>query len=157
MDSTIIVLWGDHGMHIGQHGSWPKHTNMDIATRIPFILSHPDMPPDTRGVMTDALVESVDIMPTILELAGVPMPTTHPLEGVSLVPLMDTPHQAWKTAVFSQYPKEVPMNSGNWYMGYAMRMPANTTPGGTFWDEIRMAPVWRSVIGGPAGNGGEEP
>ncbi|MCC5849670.1 MAG: sulfatase [Verrucomicrobia bacterium] len=126
LDNTIIVLWGDHGMHVGQHGSWPKHTNMEIATRFPLILHHPDMPNGTRGVLTDALVESVDIMPTILELAGVPVPSTHNLEGVSLVPLMEAPHQAWKTAAFSQYPKEVPMNSGIWYMGYAMRTATHT-------------------------------
>ena len=126
LTNTVIVLWGDHGMHVGQHGSWPKHTNMDIATRIPFIIWDPDMPEGTRGVMTDALMESVDIMPTVLEMVGIPKPSPHPFEGVSLVPLLDDPHQAWKTAAFSQYPKEVPMNSGIWYMGYAMRTPYHT-------------------------------
>lgn len=126
LTNTVIVLWGDHGMHVGQHGSWPKHTNMDIATRIPFIIWDPDLPTGTRGVMTDALMESVDIMPTVLEMVGIPKPSPHPFEGVSLVPLLDDPHQAWKTAAFSQYPKEVPMNSGIWYMGYAMRTPYHT-------------------------------
>lgn len=126
LDSTIIVLWGDHGMHVGQHGSWPKHTNMEIATRYPLIIHHPDMPAEARGVLTNALTESVDIMPTVLELAGLPMPATHDMEGVSLVPLLENPHQSWKTAAFSQYPKEVPSNSGVWYMGYAMRTDAYT-------------------------------
>ena len=121
LNNTIIVLWGDHGMHVGQHGSWPKHTNMDIATRIPFIIHHPDMPAGTQGQMTDALMESVDIMPTLLEMANLPIPSTHTMEGRSLVPLLADPTQTWKTAAFSQYPKEVPMNSGIWYMGYAMR------------------------------------
>jgi iduronate 2-sulfatase len=133
LDNTIVVLWGDHGFHLGQHGSWPKHTNMDIATRIPFIIHHPDMPASAQGVMTDALMESVDIMPTLLEMAGLPMPTTHDMEGVSLVPLLDDPHQTWKTAAFSQYPKEVPMNSGIWYMGYAMRTATHTY---TQWREM---------------------
>lgn len=121
LGDTIIVLWGDHGMHLGRHGSWPKHTNMDVATRIPLIIHHPDMPAGTRGVMTDALVESVDIMPTLLEMTGLPAPKTHTLEGRSFAPLLDSPNRPWKIAAFSQYPKEVPDRSGDWHMGYAMR------------------------------------
>jgi len=116
-DRTIILLWGDHGMHVGQHGSWPKHTNLDVATRIPLILHAPSMPESSKGKLLTALVEGVDIMPTLLELANVDAPTTHDLEGVSMAPLLSDPDQAWKTAAFSQYPRQV---SGTWYMGYVM-------------------------------------
>jgi len=116
-DSTIIVLWGDHGMHVGRHGSWPKHTNMDVATRIPLIIHHPGMPADSQGTLSGALVEGVDLMPTLLELANLQAPSTHDLEGVSLVPLLQDPDLTWKSAAFSQYPRQV---GDVWYMGYAM-------------------------------------
>jgi iduronate 2-sulfatase len=66
---TIVVLWGDHGWHLGDHGLWCKHTNYEQATRIPLIVSAPGM---HRGATTAALVESVDILPTLLDLAGLP-------------------------------------------------------------------------------------
>ena len=67
--TTIVVLWGDHGWHLGDHGMWSKHTNYEQATRIPLIVAAPAA---ARGTSTGALVESVDILPTLLELARVP-------------------------------------------------------------------------------------
>ena len=68
-DDTIVVLWGDHGWHLGDHGLWCKHTNYEQATRIPLIVSAPGM---RRGETTAALVESVDVLPTLLDLTGLP-------------------------------------------------------------------------------------
>jgi iduronate 2-sulfatase len=99
-DNTIIVVWGDHGWHLGDMGVWGKATNYEIATRVPMMIWTPDM--KKRGEPTDALVELVDIYPTLCQLAGVPTPDH--LEGHSFVPLLDDPKKVWKKAAFSQYP-----------------------------------------------------
>lgn len=99
-DNTIIVVWGDHGWHLGDMGVWGKATNYEIATRVPMMIWTPNM--KTRGARTDALVELVDIFPTLCELAGVAKPAH--LEGHSFVPLLEDPNTPWKKAAFSQYP-----------------------------------------------------
>lgn len=99
-ENTIIVVWGDHGWHLGDMGVWGKATNYEIATRVPLMICSPKM--KTRGASTDALVELVDIFPTLCELAEVPVPVS--LEGHSFAPLMDNPNLPWKQAAFSQYP-----------------------------------------------------
>ena len=99
-DNTIIVVWGDHGWHLGDMGVWGKATNYEIATRVPMMIYTPDM--KTRGKGTNAFVELVDIFPTLCELADIPTPDD--LEGHSFVPLLDDPAQDWKSAAFSQYP-----------------------------------------------------
>lgn len=109
-DSTIVVLWGDHGWHLGDHGLWCKHTNFETATRSLLIFRVPGQ--KHPGSKTDALVEFVDIYPTLCELCGLPIPEG--LEGTSLVPLFDDPHRPWKKAAFSQYPR-------GQIMGYSMK------------------------------------
>lgn len=99
-ENTIIVVWGDHGWHLGDMGVWGKATNYEIATRVPMMIWTPDM--KTRGAKSDALVELVDIFPTLCELADVPKPDH--LEGHSFVQLLDKPDKSWKKAAFSQYP-----------------------------------------------------
>ncbi|TWU62709.1 Arylsulfatase [Crateriforma conspicua] len=99
-ENTIIVVWGDHGWHLGDMGVWGKATNYEIATRVPLMIWSPSM--KARGVKTDALVELVDIYPTLCDLAGLEKPDH--LEGHSFAPLMDSPNQPWKKAAFSQYP-----------------------------------------------------
>ena len=99
-DNTIIVVWGDHGWHLGDMGVWGKATNYEIATRVPLMIWTPEM--KARGAKTDALVELVDLFPTLCELAGVPVPQH--LEGHSFVPLLDDADRSWKRAAFSQYP-----------------------------------------------------
>ncbi len=89
-DNTIVVLWGDHGWHLGDHGLWAKMTNFEQATRIPFIISAPGV--TKPGGKTAALAQSVDLYPTLLELAEVPAPDTTPkLDGRSLVPVLKDP------------------------------------------------------------------
>ncbi len=99
-DNTIIIVWGDHGWHLGDMGVWGKATNYEIATRVPLMIWTPDM--KVRGRSTDALVELVDMYPTLCELAGVPIPSH--LEGHSFAPLLNDPDRPWKKAAFSQYP-----------------------------------------------------
>jgi iduronate 2-sulfatase len=99
-DNTIVVVWGDHGWHLGDMGVWGKATNYEIATRVPLMISVPGMA--ARGQSSDALVELVDLFPTLCELADVSRPEH--LEGHSFVPLLSEPGQAWKKAAFSQYP-----------------------------------------------------
>jgi iduronate 2-sulfatase len=111
--NTIVILWGDHGWKLGEHDAWCKHSNAENDTNAPLILSVPGM--KNAGAHTGALVEFVDIYPTLSELAGLPLPKH--LEGVSFRPLLDSPKQPWKSAAFSQYPR--PQRGG--LMGYSMR------------------------------------
>jgi len=99
-DSTIIIVWGDHGWHLGDMGIWGKATNYEVATRVPLIIWTPGM--KARGHSTDALVELIDMYPTLCELAGIPLPAH--LEGHSFAPLLDNPNLPWKKAAFSQFP-----------------------------------------------------
>ncbi len=109
-ENTSIVLWGDHGWKLGEHGSWCKHSNVELDTRAPLICSDPDLP---KGHVTDALVEFVDIFPSLCGLGGLDVPAH--VEGDSFVPLMQNPNQPWKKAAFSQYPR------GRNRMGYSMK------------------------------------
>ena len=99
-DNTVIVVWGDHGWHLGEMGIWGKATNYEIATRVPLIVSTPQM--KAKGRKTDALVELIDIYPTLCELAGLPKPDH--LGGRSFVPLLDDPDKKWKKIAISQFP-----------------------------------------------------
>lgn len=101
-DNTIIIVWSDHGWHLGDMGIWGKATNYEIATRVPMMIWTPNMPEKSRGVQTDALVELVDIYPTLSELAGLEKPDH--LDGLSFARLMENPSMDWKTAAFSQFP-----------------------------------------------------
>jgi iduronate 2-sulfatase len=114
-DSTIVILWGDHGFQLGDHGLFCKHTNFELAVRSTLILSAPGV--GKGGSRTDALVEFVDIYPTLCELAGLTL--TPGLQGTSLVPLLRHPDQAWKKAAFSQWPKAI-QGVGNG-MGHSVR------------------------------------
>lgn len=98
-DNTIVVLWGDHGYHLGENGVFTKMTNFELGTHAPLIVSAPGM--KTAGQRTRALVEFVDMYPTLAELAGVPLPAH--LEGTSFAPLLAEPGREWKTAAFSQF------------------------------------------------------
>jgi arylsulfatase A-like enzyme len=115
--NTIIVLWGDHGWKLGEHSAWGKHSNVENDVNAPLILSAPGM--KAAGGHTDALVEFVDIYPSLCDLAGIPLPAT--LEGTSVKPLLDDPGRPWKTAAFSQYPRNAGKTGAGKLMGYTMR------------------------------------
>jgi arylsulfatase A-like enzyme len=113
-EKTIVVVWGDHGWKLGEHASWCKHSNMENDTNAPLIIAAPGA--NATGKSTTALVEFVDIYPTLCEINGLPLPKH--LEGVSMKPLLEDPNRPWKTAAFSQYPRS---QAGQPLMGYAMR------------------------------------
>jgi len=108
-DRTVVVVWGDHGWNLGEHGLWCKHANFETSVHAPLLCRAPGLP---AGGRTDRLTEFVDIYPSLCELAGLPLPGH--LEGASFVPLMRDPRRAWKSAAFSQYPRGK-------VMGYSMR------------------------------------
>ncbi|WP_298493907.1 sulfatase [uncultured Algibacter sp.] len=101
-DNTIIIVWSDHGWHLGDMGIWGKATNYEIATRVPMMIWTPDMPKESQGKTTNALVELIDMYPTLTELAGIETPTH--VEGTSFKTLIENPNAEWKTAAFSQFP-----------------------------------------------------
>lgn len=96
---TLVVVWGDHGFHLGEQGLWGKFTNFEVATRAPLIVVAPGR--GRAGARCDALVELVDLYPTLAELAGLALPDG--LEGTSFAPLFERPDLAWKDAAFSQF------------------------------------------------------
>lgn len=98
VDSTIVVFVSDHGFHLGEHGGqWRKHTQFEESTRVPLIVR---LPSGNREQATSALVELVDLYPTLVDLCGLPQPTG--LEGTSFRPVLEDPLRDWKTAVFSE-------------------------------------------------------
>ena len=111
-ENTVIIFWGDHGWKLGEHGSWCKHSNFEWDTRAPLILSTPQ----TKGaaLRSEALVEFVDMYPTLCELCGLEIPDH--CEGTSFAALVGDPRQPWKPAAFSQYPR-----NRRTVMGYTMR------------------------------------
>jgi arylsulfatase A-like enzyme len=116
-DNTVVVLWGDNGFHLGEHGLWSKHTNFEEATRVPLIVR---MPGHKRaGTRIDAVMESLDIYPSLCDLCGIPKPTA--LQGRSVAPLLENPAAPWQQVAFSQFPRRVP-NVGE-AMGYSVRTP----------------------------------
>ncbi len=103
-DNTIVVLWGDHGFHLGDLGIWTKHTNFEQATRIPILLRAPGV--TTPGSSTRQPAESVDIYPTLAELAGLPAPEgPQPMDGVSLVPVLKDTVARVRNHVLHAYPR----------------------------------------------------
>jgi iduronate 2-sulfatase len=97
-DKTIVVVWGDHGWHLGEHNFWGKHNLLEKSTRVPLIISAPGLPADRKA---DGIVELIDLYPTLCELAGID-PPAH-LEGTSMVPLLKNPARPGKDAAFARW------------------------------------------------------
>jgi arylsulfatase A-like enzyme len=98
-ENTIVVLWGDHGWKLGEHNGWGKQTTYEIDTRVPLIISGAGV--NAKGVQSNALTEFVDIYPTLVEMAN--LPVSDYLQGTSMVPLLSNPDMEWKSAAFSQF------------------------------------------------------
>ncbi len=97
-DNTIVVLWGDHGWNLGEHNFWGKHNTMHLAVNAPLMVRAPGK---TSGAKSDALVEFLDIFPTLCELAGVAAPGT--VQGRSFVPLLNDPKSSFRDSVYTRY------------------------------------------------------
>ncbi len=94
-DNTIVVLWGDHGWHLGEHAVWGKHTLFEESLRSPLIVVHPGI--KQPGQSSRAIVETLDVFPTLCDLAGLPMPKF--AQGVSLRPMLNDPSRKGHPAV----------------------------------------------------------
>lgn len=120
-DNTIIVLWGDHGYKLGDYGEWCKHTNYEIDTRIPVIVRAPQKNA-VKGVKSNAIIETVDIYPTLCQLAGLEKPNH--LQGSSFDKALFDENFNWDEVALSQYPRKTKINDEKVsLMGYTMRTP----------------------------------
>ena len=115
-NNTVVVVFGDHGYHLGEQDDWGKHTNFEAGTRVPLIIR---VPGGAAAQASDALVELVDLYPTIVELAGLAIPTPterggYPLQGNSLVQFVDDPSAISHRGAFSQWRRDG-------FVGYSIR------------------------------------
>jgi choline-sulfatase len=90
-DNTIIVLWSDHGFHLGEKLRWAKRTLWEETTRVPMIFTGPMVSRDARCAQPVGLI---DVYPTLLDLCG--LPAREDLEGMTLRPLLEDPAATWK-------------------------------------------------------------
>jgi iduronate 2-sulfatase len=97
-ENTIVILWGDHGWNLGEHGLWCKHCNFETSLHSPLIITAPGI---EAGKKCNALTEYLDIYPSLCDLCDLPAPKH--VQGRSFVPLLKNPNLPWKKAVFSRY------------------------------------------------------
>jgi arylsulfatase A-like enzyme len=112
-DNTIIILWGDHGWFLGEHGFWSKHSNFRRGSHVPLIVK---VPWKNQGIKSEALVEYVDVYPSLCDLAGLSIPIH--LQGKSFAPLLDDPDQSWKNEIFFRINGETVMTKTHSYTEY---------------------------------------
>lgn len=113
-DKTIVIFTSDHGFHLGEHGMWSKISLFEQSTRVPLIIRIPGV---TDGDRTEAMVELVDLYPTLCDLLDIPLPHDK-LEGISLLPVIENPERAWKKAAFTV------CRQGD-YLGNSVRTPTH--------------------------------
>jgi uncharacterized sulfatase len=110
-DTTIVVLLGDHGYHLGEHGWWNKVTVFDIGARVPLVVWVPNS--QGMGAETEAVVELLDLYPSLADLCNLQQP--HELQGKSLRPIVEDPSATWQKPAFTQVVR------GPVGMGYSVR------------------------------------
>lgn len=98
VENTIIVVLGDHGWHLGEHGFWGKHNLMNHSTRSPLLV----YVPHSKGGRAKGIVEFVDIYPTLCELCGIPFPGDQ-LQGKSFAPILRNAKKRIKEYAFVQW------------------------------------------------------
>ena len=140
--NTTVIVWGDHGWQLGEHGEWAKFTNFEIANRVPLMIRAPSIP-SSAGKVVNRVVELVDVYPTVVELTNRQVLTSDGLQGVSLVNLL---RNTWSTdtpgVAYSQFTRSL-VNGIPTVMGYTVRtsdyrytewLPYNATTGTANWE-----------------------
>lgn len=116
-DETIVVFWSDHGLHLGEHGLLRKTTTFELDARTPLIIATPQ---HAGGQQTEALVELLDLYPTLADLCGLAPPEV--IEGESLVPLLEDPAATIRSTALTQTPRpNYPRGEAPEKMGYSIR------------------------------------
>lgn len=115
-ENTMVVFMSDHGYKLGEYGAWNKHTNMELDTRVPLIISREfSHSSQKQNIKTNALVENIDVFPTLADAAGLMMPK---VDGESLLPLLNEPTQEFKPAAYSLFNRGkimgVSVTDGEW-------------------------------------------
>ena len=110
-ENTIVVLLGDHGYHLGEHGWWNKVTVFDIGARVPLVMWVPKSA--GMGAETEAVVELLDLYPSLVDLCDLQSP--HELQGESLRAILDKPTFRWSKPAYTQVVR-APVG-----MGYSVR------------------------------------
>src|SRR5699024_8278241 len=105
--NTIIVIWGDHGWHLGDQRVWGKHTLSEYALRSKLIIKTPDI--QFPGIQSDAIVETTDLYPTLLDLAGISIPDG--LDGSSLLKILKDPTKKVDERAYGYYNKGITMRN----------------------------------------------
>ena len=108
-DNTVVVFTSDHGYHLGDHGLWQKMTLFERCARVPLIIALPRA--TVRGAGARGLAELVDLYPTLAGLAGLKPP---PLDGVSLVPMLENPAATVRDAAFTQLQNGLSIRTDRW-------------------------------------------
>jgi arylsulfatase A-like enzyme len=105
-NDTLIVFTSDHGNMLGEHNRWFKGVPYDASTRIPLIIKAPQNSPYTKtfnqGKTVNAIVESIDVMPTLFEMIGKPLPNDPGFQGKSFTKLAAGEDPDWKNTAFSE-------------------------------------------------------
>lgn len=156
-NNTIVAFVGDHGFHLGEHGIVGKNTAFEVANNSPLIFRIPGV--TDHGIITDKLVELVDILPTLVDLAGLPHVPYCPgdtsarevslcTEGTSLLPLLQNPDtNQWKGSVFFQYP-HISAKRGLYCMGYTIRTEKyRYTEWIVYFYQPKPSPQWQDSCG----------
>jgi iduronate 2-sulfatase len=121
--NTLIVFWSDHGYHLGEQTLWAKTSNFELDARVPLMIAVPGSP--HPGAATAALVELLDLYPTLSDLCRLPSPVG--LDGFSLVPVLEDPQQQVRPFAMTQHPRPAYYSRGEGsvpeVMGYSIRTP----------------------------------
>merc|ERR1712048_899808 len=165
-DTTAVVVTSDHGWGLGEHNHFLKYTNWETDARVPLFVRVP-WKPETMGQRTSALVEQIDMYPSLAELAGVPVDLSEEsVDWRSWAHLVDNPSADHKTYAFTQYPRCWPDDSPKTpeafthmarcahvektdfaYMGYSVRTSRWRYTEWAKWDGTTLKPDWSNLAG----------